>query len=125
MVGVVGVGALSKSWEVDSAALLELAEECFQENEPRILEALAPCPSFQSALAERAVDGDTWAQLVHWALTTKASEAPDVLETLRCFFFLRAASHCGDVKHLSNPDAEEFVKKQRDHVVRLCRESGL
>jgi len=42
------------------------------------------------------------------------------LETLRCFFFLRAASHCKDVQALSNFEAENLVKSQRDQVARLC-----
>lgn len=76
--------------------------------------------SFRAALAARTFDSTTWARLLYCALTTKAA---DSLETLRCFFFLRAASHCREAQPLSNPEAEELVKSQRDQLARLCREA--
>ncbi|CAE7629431.1 ggs [Symbiodinium sp. CCMP2456] len=107
--------------QVDPAVLLNLAEQCFQENEACIMATLDHWPSLSAALAKRTVDSTTWARLLHSALTTKAVGARGSLETLRCFFFLRAASHCREAQHLSNPQAEELVKSQRDQLGRLCR----
>ncbi|CAE6945117.1 ggs [Symbiodinium sp. CCMP2592] len=117
-----------QAWEgVDPAVLLNLAEQCFQEDEACIMATLATLEharrdetdSFSAALAERTVDSTTWAQLLHSALTTEAGLGS--LETLRCFFFLRAASHCKDVQALSNFEAENLVKSQRDQLARLAR----
>ena len=108
---------------MDPAVLLNLAEQCFQENEACIMATLATVEhadsdSFSAALAERTVDSTTWAQLLHSALTREV--AVGSLETLRCFFFLRAASHCKDVQALSNFEAENLVKSQRDQLACLC-----
>ena len=89
---------------MDPAVLLNLAEQCFQENEACIMATLATLEHadsepFSAALAERTVGS---------------------LETLRCFFFLRAASHCKDVQALSNFEAENLVKSQRDQLACLC-----